>query len=96
MQSQNYIIIPIYAEKASHRQAPFVGGLVSRTGDGFPVLWTGSVFQPGIPVPSALQCLMVLPRLGVWLSGGDELCVWSRKLDLLCKAAQLSDAGSRD
>ncbi|KAB0404452.1 hypothetical protein E2I00_001107, partial [Balaenoptera physalus] len=32
-------------------------------------------------------------RLDVWLSGGNDLCVWNRKLDLLCKTSHLSDTG---
>ncbi|NXP63390.1 WDR41 protein, partial [Chloropsis cyanopogon] len=40
-----------------------------------------------------LQCLTVLQRLNVWLSGGSDLCVWNRKLDLLCKTSHLTDAG---
>lgn len=40
-----------------------------------------------------LQCLTVLQRLNVWLSGGSDLCVWSQKLDLLCKTSHLTDAG---
>ncbi|KAI1240041.1 WD repeat-containing protein 41, partial [Lamprotornis superbus] len=38
-------------------------------------------------------CLTVLQRLNVWLSGGSDLCVWNRKLDLLCKTSHLTDAG---
>ncbi|KAI4583547.1 hypothetical protein MJG53_020711, partial [Ovis ammon polii x Ovis aries] len=41
--------------------------------------------------PSEIACLAVLQRLGVWLSGGNDLCVWNRKLDLLCKTSHLSD-----
>lgn len=40
-----------------------------------------------------LQCLTVLQRLDVWLSGGNDLCVWNQKLDLLCKTHHLSDTG---
>uniref|UniRef100_A0ABI7Z0E1 WD repeat domain 41 n=1 Tax=Felis catus TaxID=9685 RepID=A0ABI7Z0E1_FELCA len=32
-------------------------------------------------------------RLDIWLSGGNDLCVWNRKLDLLCKTSHLSDTG---
>ncbi|KAK2490362.1 hypothetical protein MC885_015528 [Smutsia gigantea] len=32
-------------------------------------------------------------RLDVWLSGGNDLCVWNQKLDLLCKTHHLSDTG---
>ncbi|KAB1281326.1 WD repeat-containing protein 41 [Camelus dromedarius] len=38
-------------------------------------------------------CLAVLRRLDVWLSGGNDLCMWNRKLDLLCKTSHLSDTG---
>ncbi|KAG8524610.1 WD repeat-containing protein 41, partial [Galemys pyrenaicus] len=37
--------------------------------------------------------LTVLQRLNIWLSGGNDLCVWNRKLDLLCKTGHLSDTG---
>ncbi|KAM5264290.1 WD repeat-containing protein 41 [Ctenodactylus gundi] len=42
---------------------------------------------------STVKCLTVLQRLDVWLSGGSDLCVWNRKLDLLCKTGHLSDTG---
>ncbi|XP_074992410.1 WD repeat-containing protein 41 isoform X2 [Calonectris borealis] len=42
---------------------------------------------------STVKCLTVLQRLDVWLSGGSDLCVWNRKLDLLCKTSHLTDAG---
>ncbi|XP_061476267.1 WD repeat-containing protein 41 isoform X2 [Rhineura floridana] len=41
---------------------------------------------------STIKCLAVLQRLDVWLSGGSDLCVWNRKLDLLCKTSHLIDA----
>ncbi|XP_062984027.1 WD repeat-containing protein 41 [Elgaria multicarinata webbii] len=41
---------------------------------------------------STVRCLTVLQRLDVWLSGGSDLCVWNRKLDLLCKTSHLIDA----
>ncbi|XP_074808795.1 WD repeat-containing protein 41 isoform X2 [Natator depressus] len=40
---------------------------------------------------STVKCLTVLQRLDVWLSGGSDLCVWNRKLDLLCKTSHLTD-----
>ncbi|XP_040841886.1 WD repeat-containing protein 41 isoform X2 [Ochotona curzoniae] len=70
--------------------------LLTASADRTVVVWdsdTGRLVERLSYFQSTVKCLMVLPRLGVWLSGGDELCVWSRKLDLLCKAAQLSDAG---
>ncbi|NXG11708.1 WDR41 protein, partial [Sakesphorus luctuosus] len=42
---------------------------------------------------STVKCLTVLQSLDVWLSGGSDLCVWNRKLDLLCKTSHLTDAG---
>uniref|UniRef100_A0A9J8CWV7 WD repeat domain 41 n=1 Tax=Cyprinus carpio carpio TaxID=630221 RepID=A0A9J8CWV7_CYPCA len=38
-------------------------------------------------------CLLVLVRLDVWLSGGNELCVWNRDFELQCKTVHHSDAG---
>lgn len=70
--------------------------LLTASADRTVVVWdsdTGRLVERLSYFQSTVKCLMVLPRLGIWLSGGDELCVWSRKLDLLCKAAQLSDAG---
>ncbi|KAF4016990.1 hypothetical protein G4228_008921 [Cervus hanglu yarkandensis] len=52
-----------------------------------------SAGDDGIVVVWNAQCLAVLQRLDVWLSGGNDLCVWNRKLDLLCKTSHLSDTG---
>ncbi|XP_077203453.1 WD repeat-containing protein 41 [Paroedura picta] len=41
---------------------------------------------------STVKCLTVLQRLDIWLSGGSDLCVWNRKLDLLCKTSHLTDS----
>ncbi|XP_039208741.1 WD repeat-containing protein 41 isoform X2 [Crotalus tigris] len=41
---------------------------------------------------STVKCLTVLQRMDIWLSGGSDLCVWNRKLDLLCKTSHLIDA----
>ncbi|XP_030421927.1 WD repeat-containing protein 41 isoform X4 [Gopherus evgoodei] len=45
---------------------------------------------------STVKCLTVLQRLDVWLSGGSDLCVWNRKLDLLCKTSHITDAVSTE
>lgn len=45
------------------------------------------------PFRIILQCFTVLQKLDVWLSGGNDLGVWNRKLDLLCKSNYLSDTG---
>ncbi|EPY79498.1 hypothetical protein CB1_000917017 [Camelus ferus] len=52
-----------------------------------------SAGDDGIVVVWNAQCLAVLRRLDVWLSGGNDLCMWNRKLDLLCKTSHLSDTG---
>ncbi|XP_033035824.1 WD repeat-containing protein 41 isoform X4 [Trachypithecus francoisi] len=52
-----------------------------------------SAGDDGVVVVWNAQCLTVLQRLDVWLSGGNDLCVWNRKLDLLCKTSHLSDTG---
>lgn len=39
------------------------------------------------------QCLLVLERLSVWLSGGEELCVWDKDFQLLCHRQKHSDTG---
>ncbi|XP_040081853.1 WD repeat-containing protein 41 isoform X3 [Oryx dammah] len=54
---------------------------------------TGRQVQKVSCFQSTVKCLAVLQRLDVWLSGGNDLCVWNRKLDLLCKTSHLSDTG---
>lgn len=39
------------------------------------------------------QCLLVLQRLCLWLSGGEELCVWSEDFRLQCQRQNHSDTG---
>uniref|UniRef100_A0AAR2LF48 WD repeat domain 41 n=1 Tax=Pygocentrus nattereri TaxID=42514 RepID=A0AAR2LF48_PYGNA len=48
--------------------------------------WTDAPF-------SLSQCLLVLSGVDVWLSGGNELCVWSRDFQLQCKSVHHRDAG---
>ncbi|KAG2466664.1 WDR41 protein, partial [Polypterus senegalus] len=40
-----------------------------------------------------IQCLHALERLDLWLSGGNDLCVWNRNFELLCKMEPFADAG---
>uniref|UniRef100_A0A8D3E0D0 WD repeat domain 41 n=1 Tax=Scophthalmus maximus TaxID=52904 RepID=A0A8D3E0D0_SCOMX len=42
---------------------------------------------------SLSQCLLVLERLCVWFSGGEELCVWDRDFQLQCHRQNHSDTG---
>lgn len=39
------------------------------------------------------QCLLVLERLCVWISGGEELCVWNKDFQLQCHKQNHSDTG---
>uniref|UniRef100_A0A8C8U688 WD repeat domain 41 n=1 Tax=Peromyscus maniculatus bairdii TaxID=230844 RepID=A0A8C8U688_PERMB len=60
------------------------------------VFWdcdTGRQIQRVSCLQSTVKCLTVLRRLDVWLSGGNDLGVWNRKLDLLCKTDHLSETG---
>ncbi|ERE85694.1 WD repeat-containing protein 41 [Cricetulus griseus] len=50
-----------------------------------------SAGDDGIIIVWNAQCLTVLQGLDIWLSGGNDLGVWNRKLDLLCKTDHLSD-----
>uniref|UniRef100_A0A7N8X277 WD repeat domain 41 n=1 Tax=Mastacembelus armatus TaxID=205130 RepID=A0A7N8X277_9TELE len=40
-----------------------------------------------------ITCLLVLERLCVWLSGGEELCVWNKDFQLHCHRQNHSDTG---
>lgn len=42
---------------------------------------------------SFFQCLLELERLSVWLSGGQELCVWNEDFQLQCHKQNHSDNG---
>lgn len=39
------------------------------------------------------QCLLVLERLCMWVSGGEELCVWNKDFQLQCYRQNHSDTG---
>ncbi|KAA8584321.1 hypothetical protein FQN60_008106 [Etheostoma spectabile] len=41
----------------------------------------------------SLSCLLVLERLCVWVSGGEELCVWNKDFQLQCHRQNHSDTG---
>uniref|UniRef100_A0A8C1D9B9 WD repeat domain 41 n=1 Tax=Cyprinus carpio carpio TaxID=630221 RepID=A0A8C1D9B9_CYPCA len=59
-------------------------------------LWdpdSGNRVQNISDLQSSVKCLLVLVRLDVWLSGGNELCVWNRDFELQCKTVHHSDAG---
>lgn len=59
-------------------------------------LWdpdTGNRVQTISDLQSSVKCLLVLERLGLWLSGGEELCVWSRDFQLQSQKQNHSDTG---
>ncbi|XP_016307986.1 WD repeat-containing protein 41-like isoform X3 [Sinocyclocheilus anshuiensis] len=58
-------------------------------------LWdpdSGNRVQNISDLQSSVKCLLVLDCLDVWLSGGNELCVWNRDFELQCKTVHHSDA----
>uniref|UniRef100_A0A8D0HG41 WD repeat-containing protein 41 n=1 Tax=Sphenodon punctatus TaxID=8508 RepID=A0A8D0HG41_SPHPU len=70
--------------------------ILTASADRAVIVWdcdTGRQVQKVSCFHSTVKCLTVLQRLDVWLSGGSDLCVWNRKLDLLCKTSHLTDAG---
>ncbi|KAJ8396559.1 hypothetical protein AAFF_G00016250 [Aldrovandia affinis] len=70
--------------------------LITASSDRTLSLWdpeTGNRVQTVSDLQSSVKCLLVLDRLDVWISGGNELCVWDRGFHLLCKTDHDSDAG---
>ncbi|KAF6128180.1 WD repeat domain 41 [Phyllostomus discolor] len=68
--------------------------ILTASADRTVIVWncdTGRQIQKVSCFQSTVKCLTVLQRLDVWLSGGNDLCVWNRRLDLLCKTGHLSD-----
>lgn len=59
-------------------------------------LWdpdTGNRVQTISDLQSSVKCLLVLERLCVWLSGGEELCVWNKDFQLQSHRQNHSDTG---
>ncbi|XP_001381632.1 WD repeat-containing protein 41 isoform X1 [Monodelphis domestica] len=70
--------------------------ILTASADRTVIIWdcdTGKQVQKVSCFHSTVKCLTVLQRLDVWLSGGSDLCVWNRELDLLCKTSHLFDTG---
>uniref|UniRef100_A0A673H174 WD repeat domain 41 n=1 Tax=Sinocyclocheilus rhinocerous TaxID=307959 RepID=A0A673H174_9TELE len=70
--------------------------LITASSDRTLSLWdpdSGNRVQNISDLQSSVKCLLVLDRLDVWLSGGNELCVWNRDFELQCKTVHHSDAG---
>ncbi|XP_046873928.1 WD repeat-containing protein 41 isoform X1 [Hypomesus transpacificus] len=70
--------------------------LITASSDRTLSLWdpdTGHRVQTISDLQSSVKCLLVLERLCVWVSGGNELCVWNRDFQLQCQSQHHNDAG---
>lgn len=70
--------------------------LITASSDRSLSLWdpdTGNRVQTISDLQSSVKCLLVLERLSVWLSGGEELCVWNKDFQLQCHRQNHSDTG---
>uniref|UniRef100_A0A8C6NGP7 Uncharacterized protein n=1 Tax=Melopsittacus undulatus TaxID=13146 RepID=A0A8C6NGP7_MELUD len=88
-------IAPFPSSDSSEEKNPLI---LTASADRTVIVWdcsSGRQVQKVSCFHSTVKCLTVLQRLNVWLSGGSDLCVWNRKLDLLCKTSHLTDAGPK-
>ncbi|KAF7643620.1 hypothetical protein LDENG_00236280 [Lucifuga dentata] len=70
--------------------------LITASSDRSLSLWdpdTGNRVQTISDLQSPVKCLLVLERLCVWVSGGEELCVWNKDFQLQCHRQNHSDTG---
>ncbi|XP_062268717.1 WD repeat-containing protein 41 [Platichthys flesus] len=70
--------------------------LITASSDRSLSLWdpdTGHRVQTISDLQSSVKCLLVLERLCVWFSGGEELCVWNKDFQLQCHKQNHSDTG---
>ncbi|XP_029601753.1 WD repeat-containing protein 41 isoform X1 [Salmo trutta] len=70
--------------------------LITASSDRTLSLWdpeTGNRVQTVSDLQSSVKCLLVLERLCVWVSGGNELCVWNRDFQLQCQSQHHDDTG---
>ncbi|XP_054467852.1 WD repeat-containing protein 41 [Anoplopoma fimbria] len=70
--------------------------LITASSDRSLSLWdpdTGNRVQTISDLQSSVKCLLVLERLCVWVSGGEELCVWNKDFQLQCQRQNHSDTG---
>lgn len=70
--------------------------LITASSDRSLSLWdpdTGNRVQTISDLHSSVKCLLVLERLCLWLSGGEELCVWNKDFQLQCHQQNSSDTG---
>ncbi|KAM6985613.1 WD repeat-containing protein 41 [Aplochiton taeniatus] len=70
--------------------------LITASSDRTLSLWdpdTGNRVHTISDLRSSVKCLLVLQRLGVLVSGGNELCVWSPDFQLQCQEQHHNDTG---
>ncbi|KAJ0012910.1 hypothetical protein NQD34_017244 [Periophthalmus magnuspinnatus] len=70
--------------------------LITASSDRSLSLWdpdTGNRVQTISDLQSSVKCLLVLERLCLCLSGGEELCVWNKDFQLQCHQQNHSDTG---
>ncbi|KAK7895907.1 hypothetical protein WMY93_021232 [Mugilogobius chulae] len=70
--------------------------LITASSDRSLSLWdpdTGHRVQTISDLQSSVKCLLVLERLSLCLSGGEELCVWNKDFQLQCHLPNRSDTG---
>ncbi|KAL2099822.1 hypothetical protein ACEWY4_004216 [Coilia grayii] len=70
--------------------------LITASSDRSVSLWdpdSGNRVQMVCDLQSSIKCILVLSWQSLWLSGGNDLCVWNRSFQLLSKIEQDSDTG---
>ncbi|XP_051906736.1 WD repeat-containing protein 41 isoform X1 [Hippocampus zosterae] len=70
--------------------------LITASSDRSLSLWdpdTGNRLQTVLDLQSSVKCILVLEWLSAWISGGQELCVWSKDFRLECLKERHSDTG---
>uniref|UniRef100_A0A4W3GI97 WD repeat domain 41 n=1 Tax=Callorhinchus milii TaxID=7868 RepID=A0A4W3GI97_CALMI len=70
--------------------------LLTASSDKNIIMWdldSGSQFHLLMEIPSSVKCLMIIERLDIWLSGGNEVCIWNKDAELLHKTMCFKDAG---
>ncbi|XP_061149798.1 WD repeat-containing protein 41 isoform X1 [Syngnathus typhle] len=70
--------------------------LITASSDRSVSLWdpdTGNRLHTVLDLQSSVKCILVLDGMSAWISGGQQLCVWSRHFRLQCLKERRSDTG---
>ncbi|XP_037835532.1 WD repeat-containing protein 41 isoform X2 [Kryptolebias marmoratus] len=70
--------------------------LITASSDRSLSLWdpdSGNRVQSISDLQSSVKCLLVLEHLSLWVSGGEELCLWSKDFEPQCHLEKASDTG---